>query len=128
MLPKVGVHHHSGGVLWGCIFSYFWAEHASLLPVHAAMLQTLQTLLGAAQRRARAWKEKGRRMVLKPRSWMRQATVLKFIVSAVGPSHRPSTIVALVSNPNQFTPFSASGSPFAPVNCARGAVFECLSP
>ncbi len=69
--------------------------------------------------RARAWKEKGRRTVLKPMSWMRQATVLKFCVSAVGPSHRPSTIVELVSKPNQFTPLIASGSPFAPVNCAQ---------
>lgn len=46
------------------------------------------------------WKEKGRRMVLKPISFMRQATVSKFWVMALGPCHRPSTAVEPVSNPN----------------------------
>ena len=46
------------------------------------------------------WKEKGKRMVLKPISLMRHATVSKFWVMALGPCHSPSTDVEPVSKPN----------------------------
>lgn len=46
------------------------------------------------------WKEKGRRIVLKPSSLMRHAIVSKFCVIAFGPCHRPSTDVEAVSKPN----------------------------
>lgn len=56
------------------------------------------------------------RMVLKPSSWMRFATVPKSWVSAVGPCQRPSKSVLDVSNPNQFTPLRVIGPPSVPKN------------
>ncbi len=56
--------------------------------------------------RGRTSKEKGRRTALKPKSLLRQTTVLKSCVRLLLPAHSPATIVADVSKPNQLKPCS----------------------
>ena len=60
----------------------------------------------ASQSARHTLKEKGRRTALKPKSLMRHTTVLKSCVRLLLPAHSPATIVAEVSNPNQFRPCS----------------------
>ena len=43
-------------------------------------------------------------MALKPRSFRRQTTVEKSCVRLLSPAHKPPTIVADVSKPNQLAP------------------------
>ena len=45
---------------------------------------------------------------------MRHTIAWKFWVIALGPCHRPSTMVESVSKPNQLMPLIVSASPLAP--------------
>ena len=92
------------------------------------------TRMGSSER---TWKENGRRIVLKPRSLMRQTMASKFCVMAPGPCHSPSIMVDEVSKPNQLMPLIVSGSPAAPgntscqchisINCQAGSGFGIRS-